>query len=481
MAFFLPSYPATIWNALKVGLAYITAVTTANDPPTPESAAIIAMDTSLKYGVIAIEADLFYQATAANYMDLAPVPTFDITIDPATHAFMEHRIDAMQAALLSINALSQAIPPQLLVQPVPNIVQTLANGDPIFPDPGFVEWLVRFNYEIPPTGLTVDNFVEQAQAAATAWVTIATAMQTQGITYNGATFDTVVQMGQAAQTVADAVSNIFPLSDATDLTAAWNTLVAAPTITRLASLVSNDPTSLASQNTSVIRYTILQLLNGFNALVVALRQTSLQQVNLATVRQGDSLMDIAARELGDYSQWYQIAQINGLVPPFIGPSVAPGITAQGAQLFIPSTTDTAPIGNAPSYTINYLGVDFYYGPLNQPMVPWAGDFQMIAGYRNLAFSLGRRLQTTLGDLIYHNDFGSRVPPEVGAIASDTEAQVLSAYTESAIRTDPRVSKILAINTQVLPNYAVSITSTVLPNGIGVLSVPVNEVIGPAVR
>lgn len=481
MAFFLPSYPAVIWNALKAALVYVSAKFAENESPDGQSALIIAVNESLKFGLTAIEANMFYEASNLNFANLSPVPGFGISINAATRAFMVNRIDALQSALQAITTLSHLTPPRLLVQPVASISQALLAGMPIFPDPGYVEWLVLFRYETPPIGLTIDNFVAQAQAAAAAWVTISTAMQTQGVLYTGSTLNAVNQMGYCAQVVADELENSAAISAETNLTAAWNTLVAAPTLTRLASLVANNPASVASQNTSVIRYAILGLLNGFNALIVALRQTGLQQVNLATVRQNDSLQDIAARELGDYSRWYEIAQINALVPPFIGPFAMSGITTQGQQLFMPNATSVVPTGSAPNYAINYLGVDIYYGPLNQPMTPWAGDFNAIAGYRNLAFSLGRRLQTTLGDLIYHLAFGSRVPPEVGAIASNTEATVLSAYTESAIRSDPRVNKVLAIDTQVLPNYAIAITSTVLPNGIGALSVPVNEVIGPAVR
>lgn len=552
MNFFLPSYAAIIWNALKTAMVYAGG-SLANNTPQSQKALVIAMADSLKFGLNAIEADLFYQASGTNFTNLAPVPTFAITVDPTVSAFMNARIDALQAAILSIQALSQMAPPQLLVLPVANIPQALLSGAAIFNDPGFLEWLILFDFETPPAGLTVGNFVAQAQAAAIAWTTIATAMQTQGILYNGSTLNAVNQMGDAAQAVADALTNLSvtvtantnaatvsspilsftvvpsdlttgalitdltnsgsippgttvisattttvlmstsvtsvaagdvilfgsPLPTGADLTVAWNTLVAAPTLTRFASLVYNNPTSLGSQNTSVIRYVILGLLREFNGLIVALRQAAITQVKLATVRQGDSLMDLAARNLGDYTQWYSIAQINALIPPFVAPASSPGIAGQGQQLFMPTGTSVTAIGDAPNYQINYLGVDIFYGPLNGEMLPWTGDFQVIAGYRNLAFSLGRRLQTTLGDLIYHLDFGSRVPPEVGAIESPSELGLLKAFTESALRTDPRVNSIIAITVNALPNYAIAVSSTVLPNGIGVAQVTVNEVLGPA--
>jgi phage baseplate assembly protein W len=127
---------------------------------------------------------------------------------------------------------------------------------------------------------------------------------------------------------------------------------------------------------------------------------------------------------------------------------------------------------------NYLGVDIYLGPLNQPRVPWTGDYQIISGYQNLRISLGRRLQTTIGQLIYHSEFGSRIPPEVGSIGSQDVTALLVEYTKSALQSDPRVNQIVSCTVTLLGNYSVVINAVVLPNGLGQEEVTVNEVIGP---
>jgi phage baseplate assembly protein W len=114
------------------------------------------------------------------------------------------------------------------------------------------------------------------------------------------------------------------------------------------------------------------------------------------------------------------------------------------------------------------------------MLTWTGDFQVISGYQNLAFSLGRRLQTALTSLIYHPDFGSRIPPEVGTITDASIAGVLQAYTTSCLLSDPRVAKVVSVAvTMQASNTGFEITAVVLPNGLGASQVTVNQVFGPA--
>jgi hypothetical protein len=281
--------------------------------------------------------------------------------------------------------------------------------------------------------------------------------------------------------VAGAVANVV-LATNVDLSVAWNTLVAAPTISRAASITYSDPTSMAAQSLAVARYVTLTALQQLNVLLTTLRsQTNTAQPLLAKVRMNDNLMDIANRELGNFEAWRNIATLNGLVPPYIANTRSPGVAIPGDQLYLPAPNGPAvtQVGTPPSYLNNYLGVDLYLGPLNAPMIPWTGDFQVIAGYQNLAFSLGRRMQTSLDSLIYHPDFGSRIPPEVGSITDQSISGVLSAYTVSCLQSDPRVAQITKVDVQIQADTGFEITSTVLPNGLGQSEVTVNEVFGPS--
>jgi phage baseplate assembly protein W len=178
-------------------------------------------------------------------------------------------------------------------------------------------------------------------------------------------------------------------------------------------------------------------------------------------------MSIAARQLGDYSKWQQIANINGLLPPYFAAVPTPNMVSPGQQLYLPTDgipANVVPAQGAASYEISFLGYDIFYGALNQDMAPWTGDFVTISGYSNLAFSLGRRLQTPLGNLIYHMDFGSRIPPEVGNILTQDTVGHIGAFAVSAVLSDPRVQQVVSVNAQALTNQGVSVSLVALPKG-----------------
>jgi phage baseplate assembly protein W len=138
--------------------------------------------------------------------------------------------------------------------------------------------------------------------------------------------------------------------------------------------------------------------------------------------------------------------------------------------FAPSSVPS-PQG-ASQYENMFLGTDFFYGPINQDMLPWTGDIQTIVGNQNLAFSLGRRLQTTLGSLIYHPEFGSRIPPTIGSVTTQNTVGSIEAYGVSSLLGDQRVARVLSINATVLTSYAIRVTFTVLPQGRQISSTPV---------
>ena len=470
MALPLSGYPLTIWNAIKATLTYAQAnLSVTNPASTQQLTQTIA--TTLLNGSAAFSAYLFQTGTQTNYSALSQVVALPLELDTATTAFLQNRVAAMQQAILDATAL----------QVSPGLASfLLPKGQPTIPYPGYLEYLLNFSYETPPAGLTVANFAAQAQACATAWTTIATAMQNQGVFFTGTSLNAVQQMGMAAQVTANAVANIV-LTSSINLTTAWNTLVVVPTICRAAAIIANDPTSLAAQALAIARYVTLSAIQQLNVLLTSLRSNQVVgQPRLAKVRMNDNLMDIANRELGNFEAWRNIATLNGLVPPYIANVRSPGVAIPGDQLFLPSPNGAAiaQVGTPPSYVNNYLGVDIYLGPLNQDMMAWTGDFQVISGYQNLAFSLGRRLQTALTSLIYHDDFGSRIPPEVGSITDQSIAGVLQAYTTSCLLSDPRVASISSVNVVMQQGTGFQITAVVLPNGLGASEVTVNEVFGP---
>jgi phage baseplate assembly protein W len=246
-------------------------------------------------------------------------------------------------------------------------------------------------------------------------------------------------------------------------------------------ILMSAPYSAVNQQLDLIRYILITQMANLELYLISLRIPTYAVPALATLGNNDSLMDFAARHLGDYSQWSSVAALNGLSPPWTGAGGADNTAAGGQQLLLPSTGASISAGlPTPSYAVNVLGTDLYVGPINGSMPPWAGDYATITGYPNLQISLGRRLQTTLGDLIYHDDFGSRIPPEVGAVQDSATAGHINAYGDSAIQSDPRVAEVTSSQTIILSGGLgmVNYVANVQPIGYGALPLGLNEVINP---
>jgi nucleoid-associated protein YgaU/phage baseplate assembly protein W len=461
-------YIGSIWAADRSSLAYVNS-TLPSLGPQAQLVLAEALAETFRNSRDAIDAFILSQSAVRGFTILNPTLEFPSGLPSATLAYIENRLSALQ----SFAVFSGMLPPN----PSANPPAVLATGDPAVADPFFLEYLAGFSAEAPPVGLTVDTFVASAYAESAAWTAYGVALS--GVV-SGQAINEINYMAKASSDAAYILSNTNQISSGIDITTAWNQLVALPAIMRYTASDANDPTSIISQQTACMRNLICTVLYNAYALVVSLRSSLPAVVSTVTVRNNDTLMSIAARALGDYTLWQTIAQANSLVPPYIAKTSSPGVAGWGQSLYLPTSSGT-PSGITPaSYESTYLGTDIWYGPINQDMLPWTGDLQTISSYQNLAFSLGRRLQTTLGNLIYHIDFGSRIPPEIGSVLTTNTTGYLKAYAQSALASDPRVADVLSVTVTVLDNYVITLAGTVLPNGPNSTNyaIPVTANIGP---
>jgi len=258
----------------------------------------------------------------------------------------------------------------------------------------------------------------------------------------------------------------------------WNTAVALPSIMLAAASLNAAPATLSNQQCAVIRYALNASASSLAQLLLSLRSPAVAVPGLATLRIGESLQDLATRTTGDFENWPAIAALNALSPPYPGMSNTT-LALKGAALLLPPASGTVVAGGpAPSYFANVLGTDWDFGPINGPMPPWIGDIPLITGYLNFARAIGRRLQTTLGTLIYHPSYGSRIPPEVGAVQGIDEAPRLRQYGDSAITLDPRTGSILSSIATTQPGWLATYSAVVQPIGPGSNAVSVNETLSP---
>lgn len=464
-------YLGQVWRTAYNSLQWLSGImaSSGNSPYVVSNPAEIVYQT-LRNAVDAVSAYAVAEAWRAEIVALQGIQILPITLSTATAAFFNARIAAYVAAEAALrNILPIADPSKAANQ--------LALSVTAVPDMSLLEFYMTFDFEVPPTGISTSfNFLLAAQNAASAWSMVATAVSTlQGTTITQA-YDTAIRQFECAQTAVNLMDAFVSGPLAGDPSGNWNVMVTAPALLADAMVLGSAPYSVANQQSGVIRYALISMLNSLEFLLVSLRQPATAVANLGTLYNNDTLLDFAARTTGNFANWRDVATANALQPPWTGPNGAP----YGGQLQIPVPGSPPPTPGVafPTYAANVLGTDIYIGPINGDMPKWTGDFQLVTGYSNLAISLGRRLQTTLGTLIYHNDFGSRIPPEVGNVQDNATAQHIAAFGVSALSSDPRVGNIISATATIVPNGLgeVNFNALVQPIGQAVTGVQVNEVI-----
>ncbi|MHB8391756.1 MAG: phage head spike fiber domain-containing protein [Acidobacteriaceae bacterium] len=421
-------------------------------------------------GVVLWGAQAEVGSVANSYI---PTTTSASSIYEYYMTLVESRITALQSFLSALNNMP-------LISLVTNL-SVLGNGQSVITgSTDMAAFLYTYDFENYPyfmDGLDQGTLSSNAQAMVDAWQSVIDAIPVSHLTNTGLVYDSCQRMLESSTVILDEINNAVADTTISGSNAVWNFLVSMPSVCRFVAESVNDPSSLLSQQISVTRHVILGAMAQLNTLILSIKAQLSSNIAVATLPMGKTLMDVAAAKLGNYEDWTSIAAVNQLNPPYIG--VGANLAAPGSRIFLqaPTTSSGTPV-SPPNYEINYLGIDLYYGPLNQDMLPWTGDFQTIQGYKNLSLSLGRRLQTTLGTLMYDSEFGSRIPPEIGEIQSQDTAAHILAYASSALLSDPRSQTVASASVIRNPDGSINYSGVVIPNGSSGNGANVNEVLQP---
>lgn len=462
-------YPGKVWATCYIALTWLGDQMAASNSPGVLETPVEAVFATLWNGMQAMSAWQTSTALAIETQNLIAVQALPLGLDPVTAEFLSARSTACAQAATAIAALT----PQINVFTITN---TLAMGLPAIPDPMILEWMMTFTGETPPAGMVLPV---DASTAADAWLNVADAIFAIQGTNPLAAYDTAIRQYNCATTVATVLGQLqsgpFANTGPAD-TATWSTVVALPTLLLDAATLSSSPASLASQQASVIRFVMQRQLHRLANLLLSFRSHNVVAPSTATLQTGESLMDLAARTTNDFENWQTIAGLNSISPPY--PSTADrSLALTGRKLFISGSGINTDTSRQPTYDVNVLGRDWDFGPINGDMPLWLGDIPLITGILNFARAIGRRLQTPLGSLVYHREYGCSIPAEIGAVQSTDEAAKITAYGRSAINGDPRTGNIKSATTTVQPGFEANFSASISPIGPGANSVSIAEIIG----
>lgn len=465
-------YPGQVWATCYQALSWLNKLIDGGGTPADQIANPAALVLRLcQDASIAIDAFGTGIALGVETQNMAQISALSLGLDPVTQTYFNNRVISINIASQQINALIKPANPF-------TIITALNNGNASMLDSGYLNWCMGFTGETAPVGLSAATLGTFAQSMATAWLNVVNAINVaQGANPTSA-YDTAARQFRCSQQVANNLAALAsgPFAEG-DITT-WNGAVALPTILLDGSALATSPALLLAQQGLTIRYLLNQTVNQLAIFLANLSTTISSQPTTAALSNNDTLLDLAARQTGNFENWVEIATINNLKPPYPGPT-NPAVAKSGRQLYMPgSNVQTGVNQAAPTYPDSAMKTDIYFGPINGVQPPWNGDYAVITGYLNFALSLGRRLQTPLGSLVYETNYGSRIPAEVGAIQSSDEAARLKQFGDSAIRLDKRTGRILSSLASAEPGFQAHYAAVVQPIGPGSTPTDIEATITP---
>lgn len=168
------------------------------------------------------------------------------------------------------------------------------------------------------------------------------------------------------------------------------------------------------------------------------------------VADGDDLRRIAIREVGDAEAWFDIAELNGLRPPYISTTGMPGTVRPGDKILLPTLGGAGVVTGGVEEERGRidelaLGVDLELGDGGDLVVDAAGTgFRLVRGHDCFVQGLERvRFRTRVGENAVYPEVGILAPVGEKSGAGMVEAIALS--VRRACFTDPRTLSVVNLN------------------------------------
>lgn len=159
----------------------------------------------------------------------------------------------------------------------------------------------------------------------------------------------------------------------------------------------------------------------------------------AQTEYGDTMQVVAARELGDASQWSTLVWLNGLVPPYLtddASQAGSGVLLTGAIIRIPAASAEVDAGVFPDEVFK-ADCQLHNGSLQFA----AGDLALVSGRANLHQAMANLITTDRGELVFHGNYGANLHPLIGALNGPVRELVAADYVTDALAREARIQAV----------------------------------------
>lgn len=165
---------------------------------------------------------------------------------------------------------------------------------------------------------------------------------------------------------------------------------------------------------------------------------------MAKTHYGDTLQDVAMRELGDENRWVELVWLNNLVSPYITDDEALAtsrVILSGQLIRVPAPDSlmgkvtTNPMEPGQRYERDIKMVN------RRLVLDESGDLAVVAGVKNLTQQLRHRINTPTGQLRRHPQYGCRIHELRGKVNGPLAAHLGAQYLKVAIKAEYRIARI----------------------------------------
>ncbi len=165
---------------------------------------------------------------------------------------------------------------------------------------------------------------------------------------------------------------------------------------------------------------------------------------LVETHHGDTLQNVAMRELGDEKRWIELVWLNKLHWPYITDDPAEKgeqVILSGNLIRVPAPAGVTPRSEEAPGQVYERDIKM----VNRRLVlDEFGDLAVVAGVDNLSQQLRHRINTPTGQARLHPQYGCRIHELRGKINGPLAAQLARDYVRTAIKAEYRIARIVSV-------------------------------------